>query len=353
MHIEAHNQQRAQRPLPAGTSAPDFTLRAAPEESVSLSDFRGQAVILAFYPADWSPSCIDQLKLYSKYLATFQSLNAQFVAISVDGTWCHLAFSRDQHLQFPLLADFEPKGAVARAFGVFRASDGTSEHALFVLDGEGIVRWSHVAPAGVNPGVDTILAVLRNLAGAGAGTVQAATLQPPQLMPPVSERDHVQGPESAAVTLVEYGDYECPYCAEAYPVVQEIQKLLGQQLCFVFRHFPLTNVHPHARHAAEAAEAAATQGRFWDMHSLLYDHQAQLDDDHLVQYARDLGLDVERFQRELTHHVYAHRVDEDSESGRHSRVSGTPTFFINGRRHDDTYTLEVLLPTIVSALDPR
>ena len=168
---------------------------------------------------------------------------------------------------------------------------------------------------------------------------------------PVSERDHVQGPSNAPVTLVEYGDYECPYCAEAYPIVKEIQRRLGPQLRFVFRHFPVPSVHPHARHAAEAAEAAAAQGKFWDMHGMLFEHQSMLDDDHLVQHAQALGLDTERFKRELTHHVYAHRVDEDTESGRHSRVNGTPTFFINGRRHDDTFELDVLLPAIQRAID--
>ena len=168
---------------------------------------------------------------------------------------------------------------------------------------------------------------------------------------PVSERDHVQGPSNAPVTLVEYGDYECPYCAEAYPIVKEIQRRLGPQLQFVFRHFPVPSVHPHARHAAEAAEAAAAQGKFWDMHGMLFEHQSMLDDDHLAQDAQALGLDTERFKQELTHHVYAHRVDEDTESGRHSRVNGTPTFFINGRRHDDTYELDVLLPAIQRAIN--
>ncbi|MFL5626168.1 MAG: DsbA family protein [Ktedonobacteraceae bacterium] len=160
----------------------------------------------------------------------------------------------------------------------------------------------------------------------------------------------MQGPANAAVTLVEYGDYECPYCGAAYSVVKEIQKLLGPQLRFVFRHFPVSNVHPHARHAAEAAEAAAIQGKFWEMHDQLFEHQAMLYDDHLIEYAKALDLDTERFRQDLTHHVYAQRVNEDVESARHSRVSGTPTFFINGRRHDDTYTLDVLLPAIISSL---
>jgi hypothetical protein len=171
----------------------------------------------------------------------------------------------------------------------------------------------------------------------------------PHLNVPVSERDHRQGSLTATVTLVEYGDYECPYCDLAYPVVKEIQRQLGPNLCFVFRHFPVAPLHLHAWHAAEAAEAAAAQGKFWHMHDMLFEHQDALDDEHLLHYAAALGLDTERFKWELRNHVFAHRVSEDAESGRHSRVSGTPTFFINGIRHDDTYTLDVLLPAVRSA----
>jgi peroxiredoxin len=348
MNIEENNMQYVREPLSAGVPAPDFTLRSAPDEDVSLHDFRGHPVILAFYPADWEPVGSDQLMLYNSYLPEFHRFHAQLIGISTDGVWCHLAFARDRTLQFPLLSDFEPKGSVARTYGVYRPADGTSERALFVIDEEGIIRWSHIAPTGVNPGAEDILAALQDLT-----TIRQMEQAPLDLKLPVSERDHIQGPANAAVTLVEYGDYECPYCGAAYPIVKELQKLLGQQLRFVYRHFPLSSVHPHARHAAEAAEAAAAQGKFWDMHDLLFEHQKMLDEDHLAQYAKPLNLDIERFQRELALHVYAHRVSEDAESGRHSRVSGTPTFFINGRRHDDTYTLDVLLPAIISALGSR
>lgn len=170
---------------------------------------------------------------------------------------------------------------------------------------------------------------------------------------PVSERDHSRGAATAPVTLLEYGDFECPYCAEAYPIVKEIQRRLGSQLRFVFRNFPLTEVHPHARHAAEAAEAAGAQGKFWEMHDTLYEHQEQLDDASLARYAAALQLDTERFQREMAEHTYWRRVSDDVESGQHSRVRGTPTFFINGIRHDDTYTLDVLLPAVEKALASR
>jgi peroxiredoxin len=154
-------------PLPAGTRAPDFALSSAPGQTVSLADFRGRPVILAFYPADWSPVCGDQMALYNEVLPEFERYNAQLLGISVDGAWCHAAFARDRRLHFPLLADFEPKGAVARRYGVYREGDGFSERALFVVDGDGIVRWSYVSPVDVNPGADGILRALEALAGAG------------------------------------------------------------------------------------------------------------------------------------------------------------------------------------------
>jgi peroxiredoxin len=149
--------------LQPGTVAPDFTIKSTPDQSVSLSEFRGQPVILAFYPADWSPVCGDQMGLYNQILPEFKRLGAELIGISVDGAWCHAAFATDRKLHFPLLSDFEPKGAVARAYGVYRGADGFCERALFVLDEEGVIRWSYVSPVGVNPGADGILAALEAL----------------------------------------------------------------------------------------------------------------------------------------------------------------------------------------------
>jgi len=149
--------------LPPGTDAPDFTLRSTPDQFVSLRDFRGCPVILAFYPADWSPVCGDQMTLYNEILPEFQQFGAELLGLSVDGAWCHAAFSRDRKLHFPLLADFEPKGAVAQSYGVYRNGDGVSERALFVLDPDGKVHWSYVSPVGVNPGAAGILSALETL----------------------------------------------------------------------------------------------------------------------------------------------------------------------------------------------
>ncbi|MDB6068668.1 MAG: AhpC/TSA family protein [Pedosphaera sp.] len=149
--------------LPAGTAAPDFTLRTTPDQFVSLHDFRGQPVILAFYPADWSPVCGDQMALYNEILPEFQELGAALAGISVDGAWCHAAFAQHRNLHFPLLADFEPKGEVAQRYGVYRSGDGVSERALFVVDAEGNIFWSHVSPIGVNPGAAGILSALERM----------------------------------------------------------------------------------------------------------------------------------------------------------------------------------------------
>src|SRR5467141_2810249 len=155
-------------PLPAGTKAPDFELPAKPDRTVSLAEFRGQPVILAFYPEDWSPVCSDQMALYQEVLPEFQKFNAELLGISVDGVWSHLAFAAERNLKFPLLADFEPKGEVARAYQVYRGQDGTSERALYVIDAKGMVAWSYVSPVGLNPGAAGILRALESLQREGA-----------------------------------------------------------------------------------------------------------------------------------------------------------------------------------------
>ena len=149
--------------LSAGTTAPDFDLPSAPDKKVSLSELRGRPTILVFYPEDWSPVCSDQLALYQQLLPEFQRFDARLLGISVDGIWSHLAFAENRNLHFPLLSDFEPKGEVARTYGVYRDRDGTSERALFVIDADGVVHWSYVSPVGVNPGADGILRALETL----------------------------------------------------------------------------------------------------------------------------------------------------------------------------------------------
>jgi protein-disulfide isomerase len=167
---------------------------------------------------------------------------------------------------------------------------------------------------------------------------------------PVGAGDHVRGPADAPVTLVEYGDYQCPYCGEGYPVVRALERHFGRGLRFVFRNFPLTQMHPHAQHAAEVAEAAGAQGKFWELHDLLYTHQDALADADLVDYAEAAGADAAAVQQALTAHTFAPRVREDFRGGVKSGVNGTPSFFINGARYDRAHDLASLTEAIVTIL---
>jgi protein-disulfide isomerase len=170
-----------------------------------------------------------------------------------------------------------------------------------------------------------------------------------RLVVPVSERDHRQGPDTAAVTLVQYGDYECPYTRRSTWVVQAIQQQLGEQLRFVYRNFPLTEIHPHALHAALAAEAAAVQGKFWEMHDYIFHHQHTLEDADLAGFAEAVGLDVQRYVRDMTGKATLVRIEEDVESGERSGVQGTPTFFINGVLYRGSWEQEALLAALQAA----
>lgn len=168
----------------------------------------------------------------------------------------------------------------------------------------------------------------------------------PELTVPVSENDHIQGAEKGSVTLVEYGDYECPHCGRAYWIIKKVQEKMGDRLRFVFRHFPLTQAHPHALHAAEAAEVAATQDKFWEMHDRLFENQNALDDESLIGYAKDTGLDVEKFREDLRSDKFEEKVRADFMSGIESGVNGTPTFFINGVRFNQSWDYETLLEAL-------
>jgi protein-disulfide isomerase len=167
-----------------------------------------------------------------------------------------------------------------------------------------------------------------------------------KLILPVAGHDHIQGPVDAPLALIEYGDYQCPYCGDAYPVVKAIQERLGDRLCFAFRNFPLATMHPHAEHAAEAAEAAGAQGRFWEMHDMLFENQSALEDDDLAQYAKALGLDADRLISEVRSGAHALRVKEDFRGGARNGVNGTPTFFVNGVRYDGEFGVGALFAAL-------
>jgi protein-disulfide isomerase len=170
------------------------------------------------------------------------------------------------------------------------------------------------------------------------------------LIPPVSSSDHMLGDPSAPVILVEYGDYECPYCGEAYPVIKALERHFGKRMSFVFRNFPLNQSHPYAEHAAEAAEAAGAEGQFWPMHDVIYEHQSALDDAHLVRYAEGIGVPRAVIVSALTDHTHASRVRQDFLSGVRSGVNGTPSFFINGQKYEGGYDLASLREAVEEEL---
>lgn len=191
----------------------------------------------------------------------------------------------------------------------------------------------------------------------GASGTKTKTAQKPLskqraylLSRPINENDHIQGADTAPVTLLMYGAYECPHCVEGNNIVKQIQREFGENLRFVFRHFPRINVHPHAEAAAEVAEAAGEQGKFWAMHDKLFENYNRLDGDHLIGYAEELGLDIEQFDRAITGRVYFRKVREDLISGTESGVNRTPTYFINGVKHNESGELEVLLVAIQNGM---
>lgn len=163
--------------------------------------------------------------------------------------------------------------------------------------------------------------------------------------------DHIQGPADAQFKLVEYGDYQCPYCGEAHEVVKQIQEQLGDKLCFAYRNFPLVEIHPYAEHAAEAAEAADSQGRFWEMHDALFENQRALEDDDLADYATELGLDADRLIEEVKKSAHAARIKKDFLSGEQNGVAGTPTFFVNGQLFEGEPTAEELVAALIEGAE--
>ena len=337
--------------LQAGTPAPDFTLPVTPDQTVSLSEFRGRPVILAFYPADWSPGLRrpdgalqrDPLRVPQASRRAARHLGGRRVVSR--------RVRRDAQAALPAARRLRAEGRRWRgATASTREHEGTAERALFVIDGEGIIRWSYLSPVGVNPGADGILEALESLDASARrtqlGRSGMTTNQQGTLRPAVSEGDHVLGPDDAPITLVEYGDFQCPHCARAHGVLPRVLKRLGDRARFVFRHFPLAESHPNALHAAEAAESVAAQAGeegFWQMHDLLYDHQRDW-----RRCARRRASRAARPRRRVrtrrrwrsisTGDSYEQRVKADFMSGVRSGVNGTPTFFINGRRFEGDWT---------------
>lgn len=321
-----------------GTRAPEFDLPSTAGGRLSASDLAGEAYVLVFYPGDFTPVCTSELALFEQARGEIEQAGARLIGISVDSLSSHMAFARAQNLGFPLLSDSHPKGAVSQAFRSYNDETGTSRRSLFVIDQQGEVFWSYLSPDGVNPGVDGVLRALSELAPGGSGAARK------------SRTDfHVKGSLDAAVTLTEFGDYQCPYCGQAYGELRKVFSHFGDDLRFEFRNFPLTNIHPYAEMAAEAAEAAGAQGQFWQMHDGLYENQASLSPELVAELANALQLDVGRLARETNDHAYIGRIRADLSDGLRAGVNGTPSFFINGRLHQGNFDARTLIRAIEEA----
>lgn len=327
--------------LAPGTRAPAFELPASSGAPLSDRSLLGHPYVLVFYPGDFTPVCTSELALFEQARGQIEDGGARLLGVSVDSVASHVAFAKAQGLSFALLSDAHPKGAMSTRFGAYNADAGYSRRALFVVDGQGTVAWSHLSPDAVNPGANGVLEAL-------------ARLQPPAgakaAAPAKDETDgHFRGDPASKVTLLEYGDYQCPYCGMAYHELKKVLAEFGEGLRFGFRNFPLTNVHPYAELAAEAAEAAAAQGRFWPMHDALYEYQTALGPELIVELSQQLGLDTERLTKEVNAHAYRQRVTSELREGLRQGVNGTPTFFINGSRHEGPFDARTLIRALRAA----
>ena len=339
-------------PLAPGTEAPDFELPSTPDQKLSLSDFRGRPVILVFYPADWSPVCGDQMALYKELLPEFQRYDAAARRRSRSTASGATSPSRkDRNLHFPLLADFEPKGEVARAYGVYRDGDGTSERALFVIDARrrrsagATSRRSGSTPA---PTASSARSRSWRRGGDGMSTTQweAALTAAGQRRSATTSRGRVDAP----VTLVEYGDYECPYCGAAYPIVKEVQARMGERLRFVFRNFPISTSHPHAEQRRRGGRGGRRPGAvLGDARPPLRAPAGSWTTRPRTATRRSSGSTSSGSTRSWPSTSTPTRVREDFMSGVRSGVNGTPTFYINGVRHDDSYDVDTLLGALQRA----
>ena len=326
------------KPIAAGEIAPDFTLPSTPDQRLSLRDLRGAPGCLVFYPADWSPVCGDQLAIYNEILDELQHHAPSSLGISVDGAWCHAAFARSPQAPVPAARRLRAEGRGgpevrrlprrgrrqrARALRARRAGQG---------------GWSYVSPIGINPGADGILEP-----SSGWRSTEMS-----KLTRPIDSSDHLLGKLDAPVSLVEYIDYECPHCARAHHVTVEVLHRVGDAVCFAVRHFPLSQIHPHALLAAQVAEAAAAQ-RYASGRCTRSSSRTSRRSPWTTSWTtrRDaLRLDVPRVAQELEASVHLPKVQSDFRSGLRSGVNGTPTFFLDGERLDQAWDADTLTTQI-------
>jgi peroxiredoxin len=305
------------RVLQPGVQAPLFKLPDATSgHIVSLETYQGQTVVLIFFPPP-DDELLGQLTSFQTKLSDFEGLGAVLVAICDAAAEALGHLAEEKGIQFPLGCDVNPAQAVSASFGAISA-EGNIAPRVLVIDGDGLIRRVYEAahyPSLPNPMM--VLRAIRKLAGA---------LKPT----PITQDDWQVGPADAPVVVIEYADYECRPCGEAYRVLKQVVPLYGDEILWVHRHLPLRHSHPLAQQAAEAAEAAGAQGKFWDMHDRLFEARGALERDQLVEYAREIGLDVAKFRQDLEQERFKDAVNEDFKLAVRNKIKLPPVLFING-----------------------
>lgn len=303
--------------------APAFNLSSSPTEKITLKGALSQGIlILVFYPADASPACVAQMTLFSEAYPLIQGgREVPMFGISTDSVASQQAFAAKNNIAFPLLSDSDPLAAVSMAYGVFSYTNQLAQQAVFLIDGNGDILWSQLSTPEISPGAGAVLHALESF---NEGAYTYLTLLP-------DAQDHAINAPAVGLVFVQYGDYQSPECATARTAVKAMQTEFGNGMTYIYRHFPLTRINPEAQAAAEVAEFAASQGKFWEMHDLLFENQATLGPATYTKLATSLGLDPAALTAALTAKTFAPNVQADFEGGVRTGVNGVPCFYMGSQ----------------------
>lgn len=324
--------------LQPGINAPDFVLPAGNlEGEVSTGEHSGKRMVLVFFPSDYEDELAEQLAKYQARASGFEVQDAVIFGLSDAAKEELKQLSADKGIEFPLLSDSSPAGATAKNYGVISA-DQRVLPSVFVVDEEGLIRRVYEAAKYPNlPNPAMVVRAIKNLTGVPKPV-------------PITEDDWQLGSADAPVSLIEYADYQCGPCSETYGLLKQIIPTYGDKILVVHRHLPLRHSHPLAQQAAEAAEAAGAQGKFWEMHNRLFEANFALERDQLIEYAQEIGLDVERFTHDLDNRRFKDAVNEDFKQAVRNKIKLPPALFINGIPFDGPRTQEAICARIDSLL---